>query len=79
MRIKLKLAEKVTPAQRLAAQADHPAKQGFVVLKKRWLVERTNAWINQCRVLWKNCEGILKTSETKIRLCAIRLLLRRLA
>ena len=79
VRIKLELAEKVTPAQRLAAQADHPAKKGFVVLKKRWLVERTNAWINQCRVLWKNCEGILKTSETKIRLCAIRLLLRRLA
>jgi transposase len=78
-RIKLELAEKVTPEQRRVAQADNPAKKGFVVIKKRWLVERTNAWINQCRVLWKNCEGLLKTSETKIRLCAIRLILRRLA
>lgn len=78
-RLEIKHAEKVTPEQRHAARADNPGKQGFVVIKKRWLVERTNAWINQCRVLWKNCEGILKTSETKIRLCAIRLLLRRLA
>lgn len=78
-RLKIELAEKVTPEQRRAAQADNPAKKGFVVIKQRWIVERTNAWINQCRVLWKNCEGILKTSETKIRLCAIRLILRRLA
>lgn len=78
-RIQFKLAEKVTPEQRDAAKAANPAKKGFVVIKQRWIVERTNAWINQCRVLWKNCEGILKTSETKIRLCAIRLILRRLA
>jgi transposase len=77
--LKLELAEKVTPEQRRAAKAENPAKQGFVVIKQRWIVERTKAWINQCRVLWKNCEGILKTSETKIRLCAIRLILRRLA
>ena len=59
--------------------APKPKQQGFVVQKKRWIVERTNAWINQCRVLWKNCEGLLRTSEAKIRICAIRLILRRLA
>ena len=66
------LAAKMTPAQK-------SVKPGFVVIPKRWIVERTNAWINQCRVLWKNCEGLLSTSEAKIKICAIRLLLRRLA
>jgi len=78
-RIKIEIAEKITPQRRAAAKAENPAKQGFVVIKKRWIVERTNAWINQCRVLWKNCEGLLRTSEAKIRLCAIRLILRRIA
>lgn len=78
-RIKIEIAEKITPEQRTAAKADNPAKNGFVVIKKRWIVERTNAWINQCRVLWKNCEGLLGTSEAKIRICAIRLILRRIA
>lgn len=78
-RIKIEIAEKVMPSQRRAAKAENPVKQGFVVIKKRWIVERTNAWINQCRVLWKNCEGLLRTSEAKIRICAIRLILRRIA
>ena len=78
-RLKIEIAEKPTPAQRAVAKAEKPAQQGFVVIKKRWIVERTNAWINQCRVLWKNCEGLLRTSEAKIRICAIRLILRRLA
>lgn len=78
-RIRIEIAEKITPERRAAAKAEQPAKQGFVVVKKRWLVERTNAWINQCRVLWKNCEGLLRTSAAKIRLCAIRLILRRMA
>jgi transposase len=78
-RLKIEIAEKITPPQKAAAKAENPVKQGFVVIKKRWIVERTNAWINQCRVLWKNCEGLLRTSEAKIRICAIRLILRRLA
>ena len=78
-RIKIELAEQITPERRAAAKADKPTKNGFAVIKRRWIVERTNAWINQCRVLWKNCEGLLATSEAKIRVCAIRLILRRLA
>lgn len=78
-RIKIEIAEKITPAHRTAAKAENPAKKGFVGIKKRWIVERTNAWINQCRALWKNCEGLLRTSEAKIRICAIRLILRRIA
>lgn len=78
-RIRIEIAEKITPAQRVESKQKNPAKQGFVVIKQRWIVERTNAWINQCRVLWKNCEGLLRTSEAKIRICAIRLILRRIA
>lgn len=78
-RLKIEISEKMTPARRAAETANKPVKKGFVVIKWRWIVERTNAWINQCRVLWKNCEGLLKTSETKIRICAIRLILRRIA
>ena len=77
--IKIEIAEKITPERRAEAKAENPAKQGFVVIAKRWIVERTNAWVNQCRVLWKNCEGLLRTSEAKIRICAIRLILRRMA
>ena len=78
-RIRIEIAEKITPERRAASKQENPTKQGFVVIKKRWIVERTNAWINQCRVLWKNCEGLLRTSEAKIRICAIRLILRRIA
>ena len=78
-KIKIELSAKITPAQKATAKQENPTKQGFVVIAKRWIVERTNAWINQCRVLWKNCEGLLITSETKIRICAIRLILRRIA
>ena len=77
--VKIELSAKITPAQKVNAKQENPAKLGFVVIAKRWIVERTNAWINQCRVLWKNCEGLLRTSEAKIRLCAIRLILRRIA
>lgn len=78
-KIKIALSAKITPEEKAASKQEHPAKQGFVVLAKQWIVERTNAWINQCRGLWKNCEGLLATSETKIRICAIRLILRRIA
>ena len=78
-KIVIELAPKITPEQKFESKKENPKKQGFVVVKKRWIVERTNAWLNQCRVLWKNCEGLIETSETKIRICAIRLILRRIA
>ena len=34
----------------------------FVALPKRWVVERSFAWLEKCRRLWKNCEGKLNTS-----------------
>jgi transposase len=78
-KIDIQISAKITPTQKAESKKENPEKQGFVVIKLRWIVERTNAWINQCRSLWKNCEGLITTSETKIRLCSIRLILRRIA
>ncbi len=36
--------------------------RSFVVLPKRWVVERSFAWLEKCRRLWKNCERKLNTS-----------------
>ena len=42
-RITIELAAKITPLQRAASKQENPAKQGLVVIHKRWIVERTNA------------------------------------
>lgn len=52
--------------------------KGFVVLPKRWIVERTFSWLNNHRRLSKDYERYPKTSETMIQIAMIRLMLRRL-
>lgn len=54
-------------------------KKGFVVLKKRWVVERTNAWVISHRRLRVDYEYLPETTEAWIYLVNIRLLIRRLA
>lgn len=49
----------------------------FAVIPKRWVVERSFAWLEKCRRLWKNCERELKTSLQMIVLAFISLLLKR--
>jgi transposase len=49
----------------------------FVVLPKRWIVERSFGWLEKCRRLWKDCEHKLNTSLQMIHLAFLRLLLRR--
>lgn len=50
----------------------------FVVLPKRWVVERSFAWLEKCRCLWKNCERKLNTSLQMVVLAFTSLLLKRL-
>jgi transposase len=52
--------------------------KGFEVLPRRWVVERTFAWLNRCRRLAKDWENLTRTALAYIRLASIRLMLRRL-
>ena len=51
---------------------------GFVVLPKRWIVERTFAWLGRCRRLAKDYENRTRFAVAYIHLAMIRLMLRRL-
>ena len=53
--------------------------KGFVVLPRRWVVERTFAWITQCRRLGKDYEILPESSQALIYSAMIRLMIRRLA
>ncbi len=53
--------------------------KGFVVESKRWVVERTFAWIGKYRKLSKECEFYENTSESFIYLALLRKMLRNLA
>jgi transposase len=49
----------------------------FSVMPQRWVVERSFAWLEKCRRLWKNCERTLNSSLQFIHLAFLALLLRR--
>jgi putative transposase len=52
---------------------------GFHVLPRRWVVERTFAWLGRYRRLSKDDERVCETTETLILIAMVRLMLRRLA
>jgi transposase len=52
--------------------------KGFVVLPKRWIVERTIGWLNRCRRLAKDWENLNHNAVAFLRLASIRLMLRKL-
>lgn len=55
-----------------------PGMRGFSVQPRRWVIERSFAWLIRNRRLAKDYERTVQTSETLIELAATRLLLRRL-
>jgi len=46
--------------------------KGFAVLPKRWIVERTIAWLNRCRRLAKDWENLNRTALAFLKLASIR-------
>ncbi len=53
--------------------------QGFAVLPRRWVVERTLAWLGRSRRLSKDYEGLPETHEAWVQIAMIHLMLKRLA
>jgi transposase len=52
--------------------------KGFVTLPKRWIVERSLAWLGRCRRLAKDWECLNRKALAFLRLASIRLMLRKL-
>ena len=60
----------------IVKRSDHA--KGFIVLPKRWVVERTFAWLGRCRRLAKDWENLNRRGLAFLRLASIRLMLRKL-
>jgi transposase len=60
----------------IVTRSEH--QKGFAVLPKRWLVERTLAWLNRCRRLAKDFENRIRYAAAFVSLASIRLMLRKL-
>ncbi|MGD1702391.1 transposase [Dapis sp. BLCC M229] len=73
-KIRFKLSPKPSKTEK-----ENLGKTGFVPVKARWVIERTNSWMERCKSLTKNFERTLKNATAKINLCFIRLMLKRLA
>lgn len=52
---------------------------GFLPVAARWVIERSNAWVERCKSLVKNFDRTLERSNAKLKLCFIPLMLKRLA
>ena len=64
---------------RLTIVTRDPGTRGFAVLPRRWVVERTFAWLGRNRRLAKDFETTITSAVTMAYLASLQLLLRRLA
>ena len=73
-KIRFELAPKPSKAEK-AVQG----KTGFVPVAVRWVIERSNAWMERCKSLTKNFERTLDNAEAQMDFCFVRFMLKRLA
>jgi transposase len=52
--------------------------KGFTILPKRWIVERTIAWLNRCRRLAKDWECLNRSALAFLRWASIRMMMRKI-
>jgi putative transposase len=63
----------------IEVKARPPGGGGFKVIKWRWVVERTFAWLGRCRIHSRDYERRADSSEAQVQISMIQLMLRRLA
>ena len=68
----------VTGGWLLSVVRRRPDGHSFEVLPRRWVVERTLAWLGRCRRLSKDYEALPETSEAWVYVAMIHLMLKRL-
>jgi putative transposase len=66
------------PAWPIRLEIVERTEPGFQVLRRRWVVERTFAWLGRCRRLGKDYEQTISSSEAFVKLAMIHLMARRL-
>lgn len=67
------------PAWHIEVKLRPEGTKGFTPLKKRWVIERTNAWNGRCRRNSKDYERTVASSAAMIQISNVHLMLRRLA
>ena len=70
--------KKACPRLQVAIVKRPKKTKGFVVLPKRWIVERSIAWLNRCRRLAKDWENLSSRALAFVHLASIRMMLRKL-
>lgn len=70
---------KERPTWRIEIQSRPESATGFAPVRKRWVVERTNAWEGRSRRNSKDYERLVSSSEAMLEISACHLMLRRLA
>jgi hypothetical protein len=73
-KIQFELSVKPSKAEKSAK-----GQSGFVPVAARWVIERSNAWVERCQSLVKNFARTIARANAKLQLCFIRLMLKRLA
>jgi transposase len=73
-----KASVKILPHVQIEIVKRSDQAKGFALLPRRWVVERTFAWLNRCRRLAKDFENLNRNALAFLRLASIRLMLRKL-
>jgi transposase len=73
-----KVSAKILPHIQIEIVKRSDQAKGFALLPRRWVVERTFAWLNRCRRLAKDFENLNRSALAFLRLASIRLMLRKL-